>query len=753
MKRTLAAAMSLALALATIPGEAWGQGGNIVRPAATAGPTPLWKVSLTIPAAPTSFAAQIRLPPANFTVTPRLVAAIAKAPAALIPLAAAQAALAAPRADPERALRGLFAEGESSFTAPDAPLPDPPQEPKAPKSRPEFLSRARGALSSAVRVLPDPERNRAYWNFTWGQALVTLGFYFQYTALPGMLAPTKSENQQIGYNRAVNWGSQAASSLLTGGTVDSQPSGRLLTLTYLGRGALMALVPVLYATGHYVPAALSLLVGLAGFLQSTGGVAGSVAWNRILQGHEEHYNRANAVFTVVTNVVGVVGPLLAGAFMAWAGKYFAAPLMGNALSFGVFGATLLAAGVGYQLFLKIPKDSALEARKRLHSLLKESRETHDVKKVTVGRLPDGTTGLFVEVAGDPKDAAGLPAQFDGFAVKATGKRQPVRDLIGGFRLLFSDRFLRLYLLLTTLAFASGDSLVFAAMPRYLTDVLKAGPGAFGILLAASSLGLGIASAAMAFLKDPAQAALSRQAKYFSAAAAKVLGSASPAALVRAEAALRLALSTVLERYKAEWRADASLSRSVENLSVDILKEAAVGTAAALEITPATAAALLESTGAAVDVRLWAASRGAKFLADARRDGRTGMDVLQRQGRAAFVLYAASWLVYAGLFFAPSLWASAGFMLLSALLGGPQMILLSSLTTKVISSAFPNDQGKVYSAMNFYMLACMVVGVLGFSWLLTVVATPAALAITAGVLVACSLFDVALALWGFPLRKL
>ena len=42
----------------------------------------------------------------------------------------------------------------------------------------------------------------------------------------------------------------------------------------------------------------------------------SVAFNRILADDIAHYNRANAVSTIVMNIVGVVGPLLAGAFIA-----------------------------------------------------------------------------------------------------------------------------------------------------------------------------------------------------------------------------------------------------------------------------------------------------------------------------------------------------------------------------------------------------------------------------------------------------
>jgi hypothetical protein len=609
-------------------------------------------------------------------------------------------------------------------------------------------------LKGLYRVLPDDSRNRAFWAYTLGQSLATLGMDFHYTALPNLIAPTKADTAKLGYNRAANWGAQAAGSLMTGPFVDRHPVKGTLVWTYVGRGVLMALVPVLLATGHFGFAVFSLLIAMAGFLQATGGTAGSVAFNRILGDDEAYYNRANAILTIVTNVVGVVGPLMAGAFIAWAGTVFALPLMGSALSYGVYAILLLATGVGYGIMLKLPRDEMLQARRDLLAAVKKlDLGGARVKGVTAGRGPDGRPALFVEIKDvEPASVKGLPTEFAGYPVSAAAPRKAIRELIDGVKLTWSDKFLRLYLMLSTLSIASGDSLVFAVMPRYLADVLKAGPGAFGLFLAAAALGTGLASGAMTLIKDPVQKALSPAAVEFRAALAARDPGRSAGALDRSAASVRGSLSEVLERYKAEWREGRGRARLSKELAADVLAEAAAELGRVLVIPPVEAAALLEESGAASDVRLWAARRGVSYVESARRDAKSGMDSLQRQGKWSNLLHAASWLAYAGVFFVHALWPSVALMLLSALLAGPANVIWASLTTRVVAGSFPNDQGKVYSAMTFYMLAASVVGVLGLGWMMTLVPTATGLLVAGGILLACAVFDVIQSFAVFPLKR-
>ena len=617
-----------------------------------------------------------------------------------------------------------------------------------------FFGRLKENLKRFYRVLPDEGRNKAFWAFTLGQSLATLGMDFHYTALPNLIASTKADTAKLGYNRATNWGAQAAGSLLTGPFVDRNPVKRTLVWTYVGRAVLMAAVPVLFVTGHFGFAIFCLLIAAAGFLQATGGTAGAVAFNRILGDDEAYYNRANAIMTIVTNVVGVVGPLLAGAFIASVGGLFAAPLMGNALSYGVYAIILLATGVGYGMMLKLPRDEMLSARRELLKFLKDKDlGGAKVKGIGATKLPDGRQALVVEVSGvEPALVTGLPAEFAGYPITASAPRSPIRELIAGFKLTWGNRFLRRYLTLSTLSFASGDSLIFTVMPRYLADVLKAGPGAFGLFLAASALGVGLASGVMTMVKDPVQKALAPAAAEFRSTLAARDPELTAGELDRAASAVRGSLNEVLERYKAEWVAGNGRARMPAELAADVLAEAVPDLARVLSLSSDEALGLLEASGAARDIRLWAARRGAGYVESARRDAKSGMDSLQRQGKWSNRMHAASWAAYAGVFFAHSLWPSAALMLLSAVLATPANVIWASLTTRVVAGSFPNDQGKVYSAMTFYMLAASVIGVLGLGWLMVSVPTATGLLGAAGILIACLVFDVIQTYVVFPLKK-
>ncbi len=517
-----------------------------------------------IPAAPRA----LFLTPGSWRLAPAAPSAVfVPAPASVslhgVRLGLAETALAlnAPDARPELALDRLFA-GSVSLAA-DETAAAPP--------RPRGFS----------RVVPDAGRNRAFWTLTLGRALATFGAAFGYTALPNLAAPTKADAVNVGYNRVAKGGAEAASTLLTGPLVDRWPVERTLAWAHVACGALLVPIPILCATGHFNFAVFSLLTAAAGFVQAAGGTADAVAFNRVLGGDEERYNRAHAIGAVATSLAGVVGPLLAGAFIAWSGSVFARPLMGSALSFGVYAVLLLAIGAGYGLRLKLPR------------------------------------------------AGGPPA--------AAAPRSPARELVEGFALAWSNRFLRLSLALSTLSLAVVNSLMFTALPRYLDDVLKAGPGALGLFFAVFFLGMNAASGAMAFVP-----------------------SAAPAS--------------------------------------------------------------------------------------------GGMDLLQRQAQRSTVLRAASWLAYAGVFFARSLWPSVGLMFLTALLAGLADIVHSSLMTRIVNGDFPRDQGKVYSATNFYMRACSIPGVIGLAWLMGAAPTPAALQVVAGILGACAVLDLAQARVLFPLDR-
>ncbi len=591
-------------------------------------------------------------------------------------------------------------------------------------------------LKASLRVLPDEGRNRQFWIFTAGQALVMLGVNFHYTALPKLVAPAKEDAAKLGYNRAINWGAQAAASLVTGPIVDRTSTQKVIIWTNLGRTVLMLLVPVLFFQGWLSFAVFAAVIGVAGFLQLMGMTANSVAMNRILADDVGHYNRANAVSTIVMNVVGVVGPLLAGAFIASVSASFGL-LSGNAMAYAVYGVLLLACAVGYALFLKLPRDEMMAARRELADELKKAGVGPARFAGVTGGSVSGKPGLLVEVDGDPA-AAVVPAAFGGYPVQAIPRRRVLGEVLQGFKTIWSDRFLRLYMLSTTLSVASGDALIFAALPRFIEDVLGSGAASFGLFLAAASLGSGLGSAFMALLRDPEQMALAPQARAFRAALASADPARTDGELDAAAAAVRGAASAVLARYRAE-KAD----RTAESFAADLVAEAGAS----------VGAALLESTGAAAELRAWAAGpRGAKLLAAAQKDAAKGMDRLQRQGAWTSWIHGASWLVYAGLFFSGHLYLAAGLMLVSAILGAPAIVAWTSLTTRVVAGRYPDSQGKIYSAMFFYQLIFAIAGVLFYGKLMALLPTATVLLIASAVMAACALIDFVAPSLIFPLNR-
>jgi len=603
-------------------------------------------------------------------------------------------------------------------------------------------------LKGFLRVLPDEDRNRQFWIYTAGQALIMLGVNFHYTALPKLVAPDKGDAAKLGYNRAINWGAQAAASLVTGPLIDRTSTQKVIIWTNVGRSLLMLLVPVLFFNGFLGFGAFAALIAFAGFLQMAGMTAGAVAFNRILADDVGHYNRANAVSTIVMNIVGVAGPLLAGAFIAAVSAHFGL-LSGNALSYAVYGVLLLASAVGYALFLRLPRDEMMAARRELTEILKRDGVGPARFSGVSGGQVDGRPALLVEVDGDPLLAV-VPSAYGGFPIKAVARRRVFNEVAQGFRTIFADRFLRLYLLSTTLSVMSGDALIFAALPRFLEDVLHAGAGSFGLFLAAAALGSGVGSGLMAFARDPEQMALAPQSRAFRSelAAREALDAGS---LDAASAALRGAVPAVLARYKGEW-AKGAAAVSNETFGADLVAEGARAVGAALGRPEAEALALLEATRAASDLRAWSALRGAKLLAGAHKDSATGMNHLERQGKWTSWLHGGAWLVYAALFFSGQLHLAAGMMLVSAILGAPAIVAWTSLTTKVVAGSYPESQGKIYAAMFFYQLIFAIAGVLLVGFLMASLPTMTVLWITGAVMAACALIDFASPALIFPINR-
>ncbi|MBI3552244.1 MAG: MFS transporter [Elusimicrobia bacterium] len=656
------------------------------------------------------------------------------------------------------------------------PQPPPTDGPKllsaVPAAAPEgVFAKNWRKLREFIRVLPDKSRNREFWKFVWSQALISLGINFHYTALPKIVDPKNDQPQRVLYNRAVNSGSQLVSSLATGGMVDRYSVQNILVWTHLGRSLMLLAVPLLFHFGLLSFIAFQLIIFATGFLQSTSQTAGSVAFNRILAEDTTHYNKANAVFNLVVSVVGIVGPLMAGSFIVLMDAHFGF-LSGNALAYGVYGA-LLGGAVLFFRKLRIPRDELLQARRDLWASLKPKRTFWKailglflaanaaagpvIKGVTAARV-DNKPVLLVEIKGEVSQVTGVPAEFAGYPVKVVPARSVWKELAEGFRLIWSNRFLKIYLLFSTVTALMADPIVFSAIPRYIDGVLHVAPaqqgGVFGLYMAATGLGTGIASFLMMLFRDRHESALEAAL----AGARKKLGEAGGLDEEKTDAALeavRSAKAAVLARYREAWRADPDRRISALEFQTDLVEEAAARINARLFAGAKSRPELVKlmaDSGLGASLWTWAERHFDAVMKDARRQAKSGLTAMERQGRWSSWLNGVGWLLYWGVFFLPVMHWSLAAIVVASMLQAPAMAIWSALVQHVLGTRFPENMGKIYASINFYTLVFGILGPIIFSPLVRSLPLTWVLAIAAAALSVTAVFDFLQPGKSFPLEK-
>lgn len=604
-----------------------------------------------------------------------------------------------------------------------------------------------------------------------GQALIVVGINFHYSAMEKLVSKGKDDSANVSYARSTNWAAQALSSVTTGPLTDKMSVKKILVASYLGRSLLLMTVPILYfATGGFSFPIFLATIFLAGFLQSAALTGGSVAFNRLLADNEEAYNRANAVYMLLLNVVGVVAPLVAGAFIGFMNAQIGL-LAGNVLAYAVYGLLALSVSLLYWLKLTIPQDALLEARRELAAKFKAGGAPKGYRAVTSARINDEPT-LLVEIDGDPSDAVLPFPEFKGFAVKAVKKTSRLRDLIQGFQLIFKDRFLRWTLLLSTLYVATADAMIFAALPRYIGEIMKPiaavavssvhslpliGPflaaglssseGIFGMYLSAAALGMGISTMLM-LKEDKAASEESALLQRFRVALAKEAKDKS--FQEAAVGGLRAAREGILAAYQEAWKKDPAAKFNAEGFSAELLGRSRTEVAEALGISPEEAAGLLARTGLEAGLSSWAKKHFPALAKEARKQARTGHDRLERQGRWGEILLGVGLLAYWGVFFFPNFWLSLASMFLVALLGGPSSVIWSSLMTRVLVKKYPEHQGKITASMSFYQLIFSVIGLLGIGMMMAAVPTVTAFWVIGLTMTVSAVLDILLPF--FALKK-
>jgi hypothetical protein len=392
-----------------------------------------------------------------------------------------------------------------------------------PTSPLSLIERIGVRIARFVKVLPDPERNRQYWKIVSREVTMALLGCFHYSALDKMVAPRgKQDAANVSVARGVGWTAQAAASYGAGLMIDSASERKMMSWTSALRGAALTAVPViLFATGSMSLGVFLPIFALSGILQSVGNMSSSLAFNRVLAADEKQFNRANAILGLGIGISGIVGPLIAGTFVAMAGPWAAAAfglgaakgaLAGAALAYGVYGAGLIGIAAGIDSTLKIPKNELYAARKELEdSLRKDGVLDSRVKRVSV-EIEDGVRSLVIELKVSPAEAQDLPEKFGQFPVKRIAQRRQFKEMLEGFRLIWKDPFLRWAILLSVPYLFAADAIIWVGLQGYVRDILGASAsaispglatipvigsllaaltskqGAFGIYLSASALG-------------------------------------------------------------------------------------------------------------------------------------------------------------------------------------------------------------------------------------------------------------------------
>ncbi|MBI5209385.1 MAG: hypothetical protein HY927_05360 [Elusimicrobia bacterium] len=410
------------------------------------------------------------------------------------------------------------ADGSASLQAPPRPAAEGSALSLRSQARPGSLGRVGRWFKGLFRVLPDPERNRQFWRFLLTQCLVAVGMSFHNTAMPNLAGGPQGRAANLGYARAAGWASQAASNVTTGPLIDRHPVQRTLAATYLARTVVLFSLPILFFHGWLSFPVLLTVLFAAGYLESMSTSAESVAQMRIMGGDERYYSKVNAVSGLLVSLVGVIAPLAAGALIGWLDARLWA-LAGSALAYAVYGAAALAGAALFGRWLSLPREGIARARSMLRDLLKGERgKSLGVKAVYAAKGDKGAV-LVVEVAGKSRVGEVLPSEFEGYAVRIVerrGVRGALREFAEGFRILWSNRYLRLTCLVFPVVYMmTSDAIFYTALPSFIQAGLKSavgsaliegvpviGPmvaglgtkaGAFGLFLAANALGAGLST--------------------------------------------------------------------------------------------------------------------------------------------------------------------------------------------------------------------------------------------------------------------
>jgi MFS family permease len=321
------------------------------------------------------------------------------------------------------------------------------------------------------QVFQDPERNKSFWNYVKGYCVFLLGYEMYVVAQPYLISSmvtnalaqkhdSRAGNQAVvnelirterSWSRIAQWGAQffsyATIPLFTRNVEKDGPRKWLVRATFVRAAALAGIAGVFFATGVIgLPTlwVLFALIGVQSFFQGIAITSEGAATTRMLGDKSVTSNertRANSILTIISSVISIIGPIVAGAIA------LIGPIHGFA---GASGAVI------YALYAGAMALTALIYR--------------GIK-------------MFAGPGSNPDKAdlaAAAPRTFGGVM---KGLWSSIKT---GTAIVLKDRLLRTMLILSTIGSLFSDPLVFNVLPEYVEKL--AATSSIGALLHIPVLG-------------------------------------------------------------------------------------------------------------------------------------------------------------------------------------------------------------------------------------------------------------------------
>ncbi|MBI5245024.1 MAG: MFS transporter [Elusimicrobia bacterium] len=322
------------------------------------------------------------------------------------------------------------------------------------------------------RGFKDPERNKSFWRYVFGNIIYTFGIEMYTVGLPYLVSSfTKNSLRENNDPRAGNaeavqalvrenrslariahWTAQAFSYVsIPLFTRNSDGSLKWLPRSFWIRSAVLGgIVGVFFASGLLsVTGALYALAGfiaVQSFFQGLSVTMESVGLNRMLGDKsvtDKERVRANAILTFAYSAVAIIGPAIAGQ-ISMVGDFMGKTGVGSAVIYGLYA---LSAGIAGLIYATVR--------------IFKQKESDPAAQASGAKEKTGLGGVLKELGTSLKD---------------------------GVRMIFKDRFLRIYTIATLLVSLFSDPLIFNVLPEYVENLIAANPATIGAALKIPVLG-------------------------------------------------------------------------------------------------------------------------------------------------------------------------------------------------------------------------------------------------------------------------